>query len=87
MYFKEVQQRLCGILSGKKQGISLIWQHRLTRTIDHLRIYIIFIFSLITILFLSVLRDIKIETHLEDFLPQKHPFVKVQNQLTDIFGG
>jgi len=37
--------------------------------------------------FISVLKDIKVETQLEDFIPQKHPFIQVQHQLTDIFGG
>ncbi len=70
-----------------KKGISLSWQYRVSRKIIHFRIYIIFIFLLITVFFLSALKDIKIETHLEDFLPQKHPFLKVQHKLTDIFGG
>ncbi|NQU19329.1 MMPL family transporter [bacterium] len=33
------------------------------------------------------MKDIRIETRLEDFLPQRHPFIKVQHRLTDIFGG
>jgi len=63
------------------------WQYRLARNIIHLRIYIVFIFFAISFFFIGILRDIKVETHLEDFLPQKHPFIQVQHRLTDIFGG
>jgi len=65
----------------------LDFKHRFSRKIVHLRIYIILSFTLITLFFLSVLKDIKIETHLEDFLPQRHPFIQVQNRLTEVFGG
>ena len=69
------------------KGLSGSWQYRLARKIVHLRIYIILICTIITIFFISVLKDIKVETHLQDFLPQKHPFIKVQHRLTDVFGG
>ncbi len=61
--------------------------YKLARTIIHLRIYVILSGIIISLFFINVLKDIKIETHLEDFLPQKHPFVKVQHKLTQIFGG
>lgn len=61
--------------------------YKLARTIIHLRIYIILSGIIISLFFINVLKDIKIETHLEDFLPQKHPFIKVQHKLTEIFGG
>ena len=63
------------------------FKHRLARRIIHFRIYIITICIFISLYFIGVLKDIKIETHLEDFLPQKHPFIKVQHKLTEIFGG
>lgn len=63
------------------------FKYRLARKIIHFRIYVILICVAMSVFFISVLKDIKIETHLEDFLPQKHPFVQVQNKLTDIFGG
>jgi hypothetical protein len=63
------------------------FKYRLARKIIHLRIYIILICVIISAFFISVLKDIKIETHLEDFLPQKHPFIKIQNRLTKVFGG
>jgi len=63
------------------------FKYRFSRKIVHLRIYLILGFTLITLFFLSVLKDMKIETHLEDFLPQKHPFIQVQNRLTKVFGG
>ncbi|OQX86542.1 MAG: hypothetical protein B6D55_05870 [Candidatus Omnitrophica bacterium 4484_70.2] len=61
--------------------------YKLARTIIHLRIYVILSGIIISLFFINVLKDIKIETHLEDFLPQKHPFIKVQHKLTEIFGG
>ncbi|MBN2119831.1 MAG: MMPL family transporter [Candidatus Omnitrophica bacterium] len=63
------------------------WKYKFARRIIHLRIYIILACVIISVFFINVLKDIKIETHLEDFLPQKHAFIKVQNTLTDIFGG
>jgi uncharacterized protein len=63
------------------------WQYRLARIIIHLRIYVVLLFILISLFFLSVLKDIKVETRLEDFLPQRHPFIQVQHRLTDVFGG
>ncbi|MFH1655212.1 MAG: MMPL family transporter [Candidatus Omnitrophota bacterium] len=63
------------------------FKYRLARKIIHLRVYVIIICIAASAFFISVLKDIKVETRLQDFLPQKHPFVKVQNRLTDIFGG
>ncbi len=44
-------------------------------------------FICISLFFLYVIRDINFETNIDDFYPQKHPHVFVQNKLTDIFGG
>ena len=63
------------------------FRYKFARKVVQLRVVIIFACVAISIFFIGVLKDIKIETHLEDFLPQKHPFIKVQNKLTDIFGG
>ncbi len=71
----------------EKQKPHHNFRYRLARKIIHLRIYIVFSCVVISGFFISVLKDIKIETHLEDFLPQKHPFIKVQHKLTDVFGG
>ncbi|MCD6093607.1 MAG: MMPL family transporter [Candidatus Omnitrophica bacterium] len=62
-------------------------KYRIARGIIHLRVYIILIFILISLFFLSVVRNIKVETNLKDFLPQRHHFIQVQNKLTEIFGG
>lgn len=70
-----------------KRGLITSWQYKLARKIVHFRIYVIVVFIFITAFFVSILKDIKIETHLEDFLPQHHPFIDVQNRLTEIFGG
>ncbi len=69
------------------RGLSTSWQYQLARKIIHLRVYVILAFVIITLFFAGVLRNIKVETHLEDFLPQKHPFVEVQHRLTGVFGG
>ncbi|MFC1704113.1 RND family transporter [Candidatus Omnitrophota bacterium] len=63
------------------------WKLKLARQIIHFRIYVILVCVAVSVFFISVLKDIEVETHLEDFIPQNHPFVKVQHQLTDIFGG
>lgn len=44
-------------------------------------------FLFISLFFLYVIRDINFETNIDDFYPQRHPYVSVQNKLTDIFGG
>lgn len=69
------------------KGLKTSWQYKLARKIIHLRVYIILLFLIITGFFISVLKDIKVETHLEDFLPQRHLFIKVQHRLTRVFGG
>jgi len=63
------------------------FRYRLARKIIHLRIYIILACIIISGFFINVLKDIEIETRLQDFLPQKHPFIKVQHKLMDTFGG
>jgi hypothetical protein len=63
------------------------FRYKFAQKVVRLRIPVIFVCVAASIFFIGVLKDIKIETHLEDFLPQKHPFIKVQNKLTDIFGG
>ncbi len=45
------------------------------------------VFTLISIFFFQVVKDITFQTNIDDFYPQKHPFVTVQNKLTRIFGG
>jgi len=41
----------------------------------------------VTAFFLYTLKDLTIHTSVQDFIPQKHPFVEVNNQLMKIFGG
>ena len=47
----------------------------------------IIIFIGISLFFLYIIRDMDFETNIDDFYPQRHPHVFVQNKLTDIFGG
>ena len=49
-------------------------------------LFILISFSL-TLFFLYVQRNLKIQTNLGDFAPQKHPYILVQKQLNYIFGG
>ena len=63
------------------------FRYKFAQKVVQLRVFVILACVVISIFFVGVLKDIKIETHLDDFLPQKHPFIKVQNKLTDIFGG
>jgi len=42
---------------------------------------------IITAFFIYHLKDISFNTNLGDFYPLKHPYLKVQHQLNDIFGG
>ncbi len=70
-----------------KFSFSFDIRYQLARQIIHFRIYIILACVFISAFFISVLKDIEIETRLQDFLPQQHPFIRVQNLLTDTFGG
>ncbi|MFC1699394.1 RND family transporter [Candidatus Omnitrophota bacterium] len=45
------------------------------------------IFIFVSAFFFYVIKDIDVETNIDDFYPQRHPFVTVQNKLTKIFGG
>ncbi len=51
------------------------------------RLFFIIFFGLISVFFIFVLSDLEIDTQIQDFIPQRHPFIKVQNRLTEIFGG
>ncbi len=42
---------------------------------------------IISLFFVYQLRNLSFQTNLGDFYPLKHPYLKIQNQLTKIFGG
>lgn len=63
------------------------WKYRLVRRVIHFRIWVVLACVLISLFFAFSLRDLTVETHLEDFLPQRHPFMRVQHRLIDAFGG
>ncbi len=46
-----------------------------------------FLCILITSFFIYQLKDISFNTNLGDFYPLKHPYLKVQNRLDELFGG
>ncbi len=51
------------------------------------RVLFILISLFLSFFFLYVQKDLKIQTNLGDFAPQKHPYILVQKQLNYIFGG
>ncbi|MFC1461348.1 RND family transporter [Verrucomicrobiota bacterium] len=51
------------------------------------RFFVLAVCMALTVFFLWVMKDLTVQTRLDDFLPQKHPFLQVQNRLTDTFGG
>ena len=51
------------------------------------RVLFILISLFLSFFFLWVQKDLKIQTNLGDFAPQKHPYILVQKQLNYIFGG
>ena len=60
---------------------------KFAQVIVRFRIFFIIFFISLSIFFLFSLRNLEIDTNLGDFIPQKHPYVLVQNKLTRIFGG
>ena len=60
---------------------------RFARSVVRFRPIFIIVFLAITIFFLFVLKDIRVDTRLGDFVPKRHPFIKVQKKLTEVFGG
>jgi hypothetical protein len=51
------------------------------------RFIFILLSSVLTLFFIFCLRNLSIQTSLGDLAPQKHPYMEVQKQLMDIFGG
>ncbi len=51
------------------------------------RFFVLAVCLALTAFFIWVMKDLTVQTRLDDFLPQKHPFLQVQNRLTDTFGG
>ena len=51
------------------------------------RLFFSFFPLLVTAFFLYTLKNLTIHTSVQDFIPQQHPFVEVNNQLMKIFGG
>ncbi|MCX8012218.1 MAG: hypothetical protein N3A64_03580, partial [Desulfobacterota bacterium] len=59
----------------------------LVKLVIRYRFFFTFFPLLVTIFFLFVLKNLSIQSRVQDFIPQKHPFVEVNNQLMKIFGG
>lgn len=60
---------------------------RFAEFVIRFRILFILISLSLTLFFLWVQKDLKIQTNLGDFAPQRHPYIQVQKQLNYIFGG
>ena len=60
---------------------------RFAEFVIRFRVLFILVSLTLTLFFLWVQKDLKIQTNLGDFAPQKHPYVLVQKQLNYIFGG
>ena len=51
------------------------------------RTLFIVVFISISLFFLYTIKDMTFDTNIDDFYPQRHPYLNVQNRLTEIFGG
>ncbi len=51
------------------------------------RALFIIAFICISLFFLYAIKDISFQTNIDNFYPQRHPYLNVQNRLTEIFGG
>jgi hypothetical protein len=60
---------------------------RIADFVDRYRWGILLLGLLITLYFAYQLRYFKVGTNFEDLLPQKHPYIKVHNQIRNQFGG
>ncbi len=60
---------------------------KFAQTVVHFRFFFIASFILLSVFFLFCLKDLRIETNLGDFVPQRHPYILIQNKLTKVFGG
>jgi predicted RND superfamily exporter protein len=60
---------------------------KFAQAVVRFRVLFIALFSCLSLFFLFCLKDLKIDTNLGDFIPQKHPYILVQNKLTRVFGG
>jgi hypothetical protein len=61
--------------------------YNFARVVVRFRVFFIILLISLSIFFLFALRDIEIGTNLGDFIPQKHPYILVQNKLSEVFGG
>ena len=61
--------------------------YKFAKAVVRYRLLFIILFISLSIIFLFCLKDLKIDTNLGDFVPQKHPYILVQNKLVNVFGG
>jgi len=60
---------------------------KIARTVIRHRLFWSVAPLVVTVFFLVCLKDLKVQTSVQDFIPQKHPYIEVNNRLMDIFGG
>lgn len=63
------------------------FSYKFAKTVVRFRAFFICLSVLLSAFFLYCLKDLKIETHLGDFVPQGHPYILVQDRLNKVFGG
>ena len=56
-----------------------IFAIKFSHTVIRYRLLFVLVFIAISLFFLYCLRDITFQTNIDDFYPQKHPFVNVQS--------
>ena len=61
--------------------------HPFARFVIRHRLFFTLFPLIVTVFFLYCLKNLTIHTSVQDFIPQKHPFVEVNNRLMEIFGG
>jgi len=60
---------------------------RLADFIIEKRFYLLLSLLSLTLLFLFLASRLRVSTYFPDLLPQNHPYIKVHNQINDVFGG
>ena len=62
-------------------------KEKLARFVIRYRVFFVIFPVLITFFSFLPLKKLRIETNLGEFVPEKHPYIKVQKKLEEIFGG
>jgi len=73
---------------GRESGVKhMTWMERYARAIVRHRVGVFAVTILITVLLGAQLRNLRLEIRHRANLLEQHPYVQVQNRITDLFGG